>query len=99
MAVASGGVLREILPLPFAGLVSDQPASEVAEQFRRLRQAADSIADWKPPTRTFKAVVGASLACNPGPHLTDRGLTDGTTGEIFAHAQLAEVTGVDPVTA
>jgi adenine deaminase len=48
-----------------------------------LRKATDQIAQWKPPLRVFKALVGASLACNPGPHLTDRGLTDGTTGEIF----------------
>ena len=31
---------------------------------------------------TFKALGGQSLACNPGPHLTDQGLTDGSTREI-----------------
>jgi adenine deaminase len=35
---------------------------------------------------TFKAVVGASLACNPGPHVTDLGIADGSTGEVFTDA-------------
>ena len=30
----------------------------------------------------FKAIEGTCLACNAGPHLTDLGLTDGTTREI-----------------
>ena len=82
MAVAAGGEVIARLALPICGLVSDAPAAEVAEAFAALRAAADRIADWSPPYRTFKAVTGASLACNPGPHLTDLGLTDGTTGEI-----------------
>ena len=47
-----------------------------------MKDAADQIAEWKPPYRVFKAFVGASLACNAGPHLTDVGLTDGGTGEV-----------------
>ena len=82
MAVASGGKLLAVLPLPVCGLLSDAPAPEVAEGFRAIKAAADTIVNWKPPYRVFKAVVGASLACNPGPHLTDLGLTDGSTGEI-----------------
>jgi adenine deaminase len=82
MAVAAGGEVTACLALPICGLVSDAPAAEVAKTFAALRAAADRIADWSPPYRTFKAVAGASLACNPGPHLTDLGLTDGTTGEI-----------------
>ena len=62
------------------------PAVKVAEEFRVLREAADAIVDWQPPLVTFKAVVGASLACNPGPHVTDVGITDGSTGDIFANA-------------
>ena len=54
--------------------------------FRELRAAADAIVDWQPPLLTFKAIVGASLACNPGPHVTDVGITDGSTGAIFASA-------------
>ena len=51
--------------------------------FRKLRDAADAVADWQPPLRSFKSVVGASLACNPGPHVTDLGIADGSTGEVF----------------
>jgi adenine deaminase len=80
LAVAREGRVLAILPLPVCGLLSDAPAEETAAAFAALRAAADQVADWAPPVRTFKAVVGASLACNPGPHLTDHGLTDGTTG-------------------
>jgi adenine deaminase len=89
MAVASGGALRALLPLPVCGLLSDAPTDEVAAAFRALKQAAEPIADWTPPYLVFKAVVGASLACNPGPHITDLGITDGTTGEIFRSALIA----------
>lgn len=86
MAVAAKGAITATLQLPVCGLVSDDPATKIAADFRRLRQAADAIVDWQPPLLTFKAVVGASLACNPGPHVTDVGITDGTTGDIFADA-------------
>ncbi len=82
MATAADGKVTALLALPVCGLLSDAPAKNVADDFARLRAAADAIADWRPPIRTFKAVVGASLACNPGPHVTDLGLTDGTTQEI-----------------
>jgi adenine deaminase len=88
MAVAAGGAVTALLPLPVCGLLSEAPAAEVADGFRRVRTAADAVAQWKPPYRVFKAVVGASLACNPGPHLTDLGLTDGTTGDVFEDAVL-----------
>jgi adenine deaminase len=45
-------------------------------------EAAGQICAWQLPYRTFKALSGQSLACNPGPHLTDLGLTDGSTKEI-----------------
>jgi adenine deaminase len=84
MAVAVVGEVKAVLALPICGLISDAPAAEVAESLRVLRAAADGVADWMPPTLTFKSVVGASLACNPGPHVTDMGISDGTTGELFA---------------
>ncbi len=87
MAVASGGTVQAVLPLPVAGLVSEAPLAEVAEAFRQVRAATDAIVDWKPPYRVFKALVGASLACNPGPHLTDLGITDGGTGEVVTLAE------------
>jgi adenine deaminase len=78
-----------LLPLPVCGLLSDAPTGEVAEAFKQLRAAADAIVDWQPPLLTFKAVVGASLACNPGPHVTDVGITDGSTGVVFEGALVA----------
>ncbi|HWX47827.1 MAG TPA: adenine deaminase C-terminal domain-containing protein [Roseomonas sp.] len=86
MAVASGGEVHAVLPLPVCGLLSDAPAPEVAAQFAALRAAADGIAEWQPPYRVFKAVVGATLACNAGPHVTDLGIADGSTGALFAGA-------------
>lgn len=80
MAVAAGGKLVALMELPVCGLVSDAPAAEVAAALNVLRDKAAEVADWKPPVRTFKSLVGASLACNPGPHVTDRGISDGTTG-------------------
>ena len=82
MAVARDGVLLALLPLPVAGLVADDDPPAIAAGFRAVKDAADQIAEWKPPYRVFKAFVGASLACNAGPHLTDVGLTDGGTGEV-----------------
>jgi adenine deaminase len=86
MAVAANGAVTARLKLPVCGLLSDAPAVDVAAELRALRAAADAIIDWQPPLLTFKAIVGASLACNPGPHVTDVGITDGSTGEVFANA-------------
>lgn len=82
MAVAEGGKVTALLPLPLCGLFSDDPAPVVADALRALRAAAERVADYDPPLRSFKSLVGASLACNPGPHVTDRGITDGSTGAI-----------------
>ncbi len=86
MAVAEAGVVKAALPLPICGLISDAPAQHVATALQTLRASADLVADWMPPTLTFKSVVGASLACNPGPHVTDMGISDGTTGALFETA-------------
>jgi adenine deaminase len=67
---------------PVAGMLSLKPPSEVAREHRAVVEAAGQICEWQPPYRTFKALEGQCLACNPGPHLTDLGLTDGTTKEI-----------------
>ena len=44
--------------------------------------AAGQVCARQQPYRTYKALSGQSLACNPGPHLTDLGLTDGGTKEV-----------------
>jgi adenine deaminase len=87
MAVAAGGVVTALLPLPIAGLLAETPPAETAVNFARLRQAADAVCDWLPPYRVFRGITGISLACNAGPHLTDLGLTDGSTGKVFDPAE------------
>lgn len=83
MAVAIGGKVVSLLPLPLAGLVSEEPVEVVAEQFRSIRAAMDKVVDWEPPYLVFKACFGATLACNAGPHQTDRGIADVTTGTLM----------------
>lgn len=83
MAVAADGKVLAVLELPLSGLLSDAPLADVARAFAAVRAAADSIVDWQPPYLVFKAVFGATLACNAGPHQTDRGIADGTTGALL----------------
>jgi adenine deaminase len=89
MAVASGGKVDALLPLPLAGLVADSPLETVAAGFSAVREAAGRIVDWNPPYLVFKAVVGATLACNAGPHQTDIGICDVATGKILTNPVLA----------
>ena len=90
MAVAQGGRVTALLPLPVAGLVSDAPLAEVAAGFVALREAMGAVVDWEPPLLTFKALVGATLACNAGPHQTDLGIADALAGRLLASPVLEE---------
>jgi adenine deaminase len=83
MAAASSGKVDCVLPLQLAGLVSNEGLAEVAGNFARLRAALDRIVGWRPPYLVFKACLGATLACNTGPHQTDRGLADVSTGRLL----------------
>ncbi|MBW0369231.1 amidohydrolase family protein (plasmid) [Ensifer adhaerens] len=83
MAAVSGGKVDALLPLPLAGLVSEEPLEEVADSFAALREAVGRIVDWQPPYLVFKACFGATLACNAGPHQTDRGIADVATGKVM----------------
>lgn len=76
LCVASSGKIIAHLPLPLAGLVSDQALETVAAEFKTLRSAMDEFVDWEPPYLVFKALFGASLVCNAGPRLSDVGLVD-----------------------
>ncbi len=82
MALSQQGKILAHVAMPIAGMLSDLPATELARQFRELRDLSAEIADWEPPYRVFKAIEGTCLACNAGPHLTDLGLTDGGTRQI-----------------
>ena len=82
MALAQNGGILAHVAMPIAGMLSDKPAHTLAAEFRQLRDLSAEVADWEPPYRVFKAIEGTCLACNAGPHLTDLGLTDGTTRQI-----------------
>ncbi|TFZ52686.1 adenine deaminase [Serratia proteamaculans] len=82
MALSQNGEILAQVAMPIAGMLSDLPATELAQQFKNLRDLSARIADWEPPYRVFKAIEGTCLACNAGPHLTDLGLTDGSTRQI-----------------
>ena len=69
---------------PVAGLLSAKPPIDVAREHRAVVDAAGEIVEWQGPYRTFKALSGQCLACNPGPHLTDLGITDGESKQIFS---------------
>jgi adenine deaminase len=84
MAVVQEGKVLALAEFPIAGMLSQLPPAAVADMFRALRHAASQVTEWKPPYWTFKAIEGTSLACNPGPHLTDLGLTDGTSQTLVS---------------
>ncbi len=83
MSVVIDGRVTELLPLPLSGLVSNAPMEQVAEGFRAVRAAMDQVVDWQPPYLIFKACFGATLACNLGPHQTDRGIADVANGTVL----------------
>ncbi|EJT04202.1 adenine deaminase [Rhizobium sp. CCGE 510] len=83
MAVAKDGKIEALLPLPLSGLVTSATLKNTALAFADIRKAMEKIVDWKPPYLVFKACFGATLACNLGPHQTDRGIADVGTGEVL----------------
>jgi adenine deaminase len=90
IAVVQDGRVSARIAYPVAGLLSDKSPAEVAAAHRAVVEAAGKICTWQPPYRTFKALEGQSLACNSGPHLTDLGMTDGSTKEIVQCAHTSE---------
>ncbi|MBP2443944.1 adenine deaminase [Rhizobium leguminosarum] len=83
MAVAKDGKIEALLPLSLSGLVTGASLKDTASAFAGIRKAMEKIVDWKPPYRVFKACFGATLACNVGPHQTDRGIADVVKGEVL----------------
>lgn len=90
MAVVQGGKVRALLALPVAGLVSEAPLDRVARDFAALTRAMEAVVDWQPPYLTFKALVGATLACNAGPHQTDLGIADPLAGRLLTSPVLQD---------
>lgn len=90
VAVARGGEVLANVALPIAGILSQLPAAELADVQKRVQDAAIEIGlDAPTLTQPLFQVMLSSLACLPGPHVTDVGLIDGTTGEIVASALIA----------
>ncbi|PZW44738.1 adenine deaminase [Humitalea rosea] len=87
MAVMEPDGRLTLLPLPIAGLLAETPAAETARAFADLRAAADRVIAWQPPYAVFRGLTGVSLACNPGPHLTDRGIADIARGGVTDPAE------------
>ncbi len=80
---AHGAGHRARSSCPIAGLLSPRPAAEVAEAQRRVQDAAVAIGLHAPTlTQPLFQVLLSSLACLGGPHVTDVGLVDGTTGVV-----------------
>jgi adenine deaminase len=85
VAVARGGGVDAIVELPVAGLLSPLPAAEVAAKQRAVEAAARAVGLASDFLRhPLQVITFSSLACLPGPHVTDVGLVDGTTGERVA---------------
>lgn len=78
-AVVRAGQVVASMAFPVAGLLSMKSPADVVNEHRAIVNAAGTVVQWEGPYRTFKALSGQCLACNAGPHLTDLGLTDGTT--------------------
>lgn len=76
MAVAQGGKLIGVLPLPIAGLMNNKPVAEMAEMVAGVTKAWEAIGcDIVSPYMTMALIP---LACLPELRLTNRGLVDCT---------------------
>jgi len=83
VCVVAGGEITGMIELPIAGLLSPLPAAEVADLQAHTQQAALDIGLVAPTvTQPLLQILASSLACLGGPHVTDVGLVDGTTGDL-----------------
>jgi adenine deaminase len=74
IAVAKDGNVIESLPLPIAGLMSDQPIEHVSERIKDLKTAAHKLGT--PLDEPFMAMAFLSLPVIPKLKITDLGLVD-----------------------
>ncbi len=92
VAVVRDGEVLAAIELPIAGILSPLPAASVADAQRAVQDAAVGVglsSDTMVVTQPLFQVMLSSLACLPGPHVTDVGLIDGTTGELVATALIS----------
>ncbi len=74
LAVAAGEKVLEVLPLPIAGLMSNEPAAKTATSYDRLCRIARDLGAAIP--NPYLALSFQGLSVVPELKLTDRGLVD-----------------------
>ncbi len=74
IALAKDGRVIESLPLPIAGLMSDQPIEHVSQRLKDLKNAAHDLGT--PLEEPFMAMAFLSLPVIPKLKITDLGLVD-----------------------
>jgi adenine deaminase len=74
IAIVKDGEVIESLPLPIAGIMSDQPTEYVSEKLTLLKEAAQVIGS--PLEEPFMAMAFLSLPVIPKLKITDLGLVD-----------------------
>ena len=74
IAIVKDGEVLESLPLPIAGLMSDQPIEHVSEKLKDLKEAAHKLGT--PLDEPFMAMAFLSLPVIPKLKITDLGLVD-----------------------
>jgi adenine deaminase len=86
IALAKDGKIIDSLPLPIAGLMSDQSIEHVSEKLKGLKEAAKQLGT--PLDEPFMAMAFLSLPVIPKLKITDLGLVD---VERFRHIDLFDV--------
>lgn len=81
LVVANGDAVLAALPLPIAGLMSDQPIEAVRNAYDALRQAAAALGS--PLHDPFMAMSFMGLEVIPRLKLTDQGLVDVTAFDFI----------------
>lgn len=84
IVVVRDGEVLSMIELPIAGILSPLPPAELAAVQRATTDAALSVATLVRTNQPLFQVATASLACNPGPHITDLGIIDSSTGEFLS---------------
>ncbi len=86
ICVVAGGEVAGLIELPDRRTAVAPPGRRGGRRPRRRTQAAALAIGLHAPTLTqpLFQVLLSSLACLGGPHVTDVGLVDGTTGQLVA---------------
>ena len=74
LAVVAGGEVIAALPLPIAGLMSDQPLESVARDYGAVEWAARSLG--ATPTSPFGQLAFLGISVIPAARVTDRGFLE-----------------------